>query len=366
MGVRGTGLVATLAAIWFALAAVPSVQAASVSNSILVGGYARPVLMDPSTGKVRKLPAFNAAREETALRTTDGRALITAYQRAGAAWVERYSLMDGNVTAIGPFAVSGSESLPWALSPDGREVVTVTRTSSTVPGTNIGSDGPIRVDRLDLDALTAMPLIGPIPAQPRGGQGDTQTEWFAAFSFWPDGRQLAYIHRHQWMLTGAPAGDVPFRRLMLMAPDGSGARSVADLAGDASDIAWSPDSRRIAAGTTNGLRIVDVAASTPPVNVTSGPTDGASFSSSGRFLAYVPLNATGRGKLRILDLKTRTTITVAKLGFAGALSWAPKQDVIAVCAGKRYNTLYRVSGNGTAKELSSKYCRPVWGPTPGP
>src|SRR4029079_7625889 len=69
MGVRGSGLVATLAAIWFALAAVPSVQAASVSNSILVGGYARPVLMDPSTGKVRKLPAFNAAREETALRT---------------------------------------------------------------------------------------------------------------------------------------------------------------------------------------------------------------------------------------------------------------------------------------------------------
>ena len=57
---------------------------------------------------------------------------------------------------------------------------------------------------------------------------------------------------------------------------------------------------------------------------------------------------------------------MAKLGFAGALSWAPKQDVIAVCAGKRYNTLYRVSVNGTAKELSSKYCRPVWGPTPGP
>ena len=79
-----------------------------------------------------------------------------------------------------------------------------------------------------------------------------------------------------------------------MAPDGSGARSVADLAGDASDITWSPDSRRIAAGTTNGLRIVNLAASTPPVNVTSGPTDGAWFSSSGHFLAYVPLNATGR------------------------------------------------------------------------
>ena len=365
MGVRGSGLVATLAAIWFALAAVPSVQAASVSNSILVGGYARPVLMDPSTGKVRKLPAFNAAREETALRTTDGRALITAYQRAGAAWVERYSLMDGNVTAIGPFAVSGSESLPWALSPDGREVVTVTRTSSTVPGTNIGSDGPIRVDRLDLDALTAMPLIGPIPRshvavratpRPSGSPLSASRRW-AATCLHPSppvdadrgaggGRALPEIDAH-----GA---------------HGSGARSVADLAGDASDIAWSPDSRRIAAGTTNGLRIVDVAASTPPVNVTSGPTDGASFSSSGRFLAYVPLNATGRGKLRILDLKTRTSITVAKLGFAGALSWAPKQDVIAVCAGKRYNTLYRVSGNGTAKELSSKYCRPVWGPTPGP
>ena len=83
MGVRGTGLVATLAAIWFALAAVQSVQAASVADSILVGGYARPVLIDPSTGKVRKLPAFNAARDETALRTTDGRALITAYRRRG-------------------------------------------------------------------------------------------------------------------------------------------------------------------------------------------------------------------------------------------------------------------------------------------
>ena len=43
--------------------------------------------------------------------------------------MERYSLADGKATAIGPFPVSGSETLPWALSPDGREVVTLTRTS---------------------------------------------------------------------------------------------------------------------------------------------------------------------------------------------------------------------------------------------
>ena len=142
--------------------------------------------------------------------------------------------------------------------------------------------------------------------------------------------------------------------------------SVADLAGDASDIAWSPDSRRIAAGTTSGLRIIDVAASTPPVKVTSGPTDDASFSPSGRYLAYVPLNATGRGKLRILDLKTRKTITVAKLGFAGALSWAPKQDVIAVCAGKRYNTALPRERQRKAKEAQLEVLPSQLGADAGP
>lgn len=364
MTMRRTGLVAALAAIGFAIAPVQSVQAASIANSILAGGYAKPVLMDPSSGKVRKLPAFNAARNENAIRTTDGRALITAYQRAGSIWVERYSLATGKATAIGPFPVSGSESLPVALSPDGRHVAVLTRSWSTVPGTSTGSEGPIRVDRLDLDTVTSTPLIGPIPAQPRGRAGDTQTEWFAGFSFSRDGRQLAYIHRHQWMLTGAPADDVPFRRLMVMASDGSGARKIADLASDTSDVAWAPDSRRIAAGTTSGLRIIDVTTSSSS-KVTSGPTDYASFSPSGRYLAYLPLNERGVGKARILDVKSRKTRTLGKLGNAAAQSWAPSQDVLAVCAGKRYDTLYRVSANGKAKELSSKFCRPVWGPTPG-
>jgi Tol biopolymer transport system component len=366
MRFHGTGPVvafalALLAAIWLALAAATPVQAASIQNAILAGGFAKPVLINPSTGKVRKLPAFKAARDETALRTMDGRALITAYDRAGATWVERYSLANGKVTVIGPFPITGSQTIPYALSPDGRQLVTRTMNWSTVPGTSTGSDGPIRVDRLNLDTVTSTPLIGPIPSKPRGFSGDTQTEWFAGFGFSRDGRQLAYIHRHKWMVTGSPAGDVPFLRLMVMAPDGSGAHKLADLANEGSDVAWAPDSRRIAAGTTSGLRIIDLNAPTPPVKVTSGLTDGASFSRSGRYLAYVALNAMGQGKLRIRDLKTRKTVT-PKLGFAGALSWAPKRDELAVCAGRK---LYRVSAKGRAKKLSSKYCLPVWGPTPG-
>ena len=56
------------------------------------------MLLDPSTGKVRKLPAFGGAREGNALRTWDGRALTSAYQSAGSVRVERYSLAGGKTT----------------------------------------------------------------------------------------------------------------------------------------------------------------------------------------------------------------------------------------------------------------------------
>ena len=149
-----------------------------------------------------------------------------------------------------------------------------------------------------------------------------------------------------------------------MASDGSGARKIADLAADTSVVAWAPDSRRIAAGTTGGLRIIDVTASSS-IQVTGGTTGYASFSPSGRYLAYVPLSERGTGTSRIRDLKTRKSRILAKLGLAATQSWAPNQDVIAVCAGKRYNQLYRVSANGKAKKISSKFCSPRWGPAPG-
>ena len=80
-----------------------------------------------------------------------------------------------------------------------------------MPGTNIGSDGPIRVDRLDLDALTAIAADRSDPGAATRRAGRRQDRVVRRFSFSPDGRQLAYIHRHQWMLTGAPAGDMPLR-----------------------------------------------------------------------------------------------------------------------------------------------------------
>ena len=70
MNVRGTGLVAALAAIWFAFAAVQSAQAASVSNSILVGGYARACLdrsehrEGPQAARVQRGPRGDGAQDK--------------------------------------------------------------------------------------------------------------------------------------------------------------------------------------------------------------------------------------------------------------------------------------------------------------
>ena len=140
MKVRGTGLIAALAAIGFAFTAAQSAQAATISNSILDGGYAKPVLIDPSTGKVRRLPAFSAGRHG-ALRTSDGRALITAYQRAGAIWVERYSLANGKATAIGPSATTR-----WLRRyPDG--MVRRLQLLARWPATRLHPSPPVDADR---------------------------------------------------------------------------------------------------------------------------------------------------------------------------------------------------------------------------
>ena len=361
MRLHGTA-VTMLVVTWLAAG---SAQAASIPDSILGGTYGKPVLIDPSTGKARKRPPFKAGgRFDWALRTGDGRSLVTAYQKGGAAWVERYSLASGKSTVIGPFPVTGSQTGPHAVSPDGRRLLTVSVTWGLVPGTMYGSEGPTSVDLLDLDAVTSTPLIGPIPAKDRQEPGDAQTEWFANFRFSPDGRTLAYTHRHQWMLTGAPAGDVPFRKLTTMAADGTG-RQHADLRNDGSDIAWAPDGGRIAAGTPSGLQLIDPTGAKAPVKIASGEIDGTAFSSSGRYLAYVPINAQARGKLRIRDLKSGKTIT-PKLGFTASPSWAPKRDDLAICAGKGYGTLFRVTAKGKAKKLSTKHCVLTWGPTLAP
>jgi hypothetical protein len=349
------------------LAGASAARGAPVRDSILVGDLKTPRLMDPDTGKISKRPPFKGPEDMNVLRSADGRSLIGTYSRPEGSWVLRYSLVSGATERIGPFPVPGSYHAGIAVSPDGASVAVTTRTVGevTLPnGMTCGSDGPVRMDLLRFSDVSATALIAPIPAIVRQECGDHNPEFFSTLNWSPDGTQLAYVHRHEWRLTGAPPGDQKFAHLVVVAADGSSSRIVAeDLALVTSEIAWSPNGRKLATQTTSGLQLIDVVTGARK-KIASGRSHAQTFSASGRHLAYIANPSLTKSVLHISNLATGKDIK-PKLSGAAYPSWARRGERLVVCSDRR---LRLVTAAGKVKPLTSstKWCPGTWGPTPNP
>src|SRR5581483_11327205 len=127
------------------------------------------------------------------------------------------------------------KALAW--SPDGKRIVFVEHNDNGKTMKPLGAYALFAVgaDGADLRRLTGW-------TQQKIGRPD----WS------PDGSRIVYaVHRGG----GSSAGDV-----LTIAPDGSGAGRLADVAAGASDVSYAPDGRSIVLG---GLRILDAAGGEP-------------------------------------------------------------------------------------------------------
>jgi Tol biopolymer transport system component len=363
------------------LASPAPASATSVRGSIVASDFDGKVsLVDPATKRVRALGGIDRKFGDYQ-RSTDGRSLVSVDTTDQGTFVKRYSIASGSVQTLGPFAVTGKFVHGFALSPDGRRVALATATYTLTPratGGQTASDGPVRMDVIDLTTGSVTPLIAPIPAIPRTTppfaglppEGDHQPDSFGQLRWSPDGRRIAFVHRHKWGVTDPPPGDVPFMRLELVNPDGSGLRVLADNVGGAEGtVAWSPDSSRVTVVAGGGLQLVNA---TTGAGRKLAPRHAASvaFSPSGRHVAYIITNNSGgpggKSVLHIRNLKTLRDIK-PRLNQPHDLSWSPNAERLVVCSerpkpGTRVG-LSLIDTKGKISFLAKKnLCNTFWGP----
>jgi hypothetical protein len=111
-----------------------------------------------------KLPAFHAG--ELMQRSADGRSLYDVETTTSGTVVSRYAIGSGKTEKIRPFPVKGKLLSAFGVSPDSKRVVVATSTYDIIdyPGLGqIGSDGPVRVDVLNLASrlLAYVRNVGP-------------------------------------------------------------------------------------------------------------------------------------------------------------------------------------------------------------
>jgi hypothetical protein len=352
------GLLAGLASLLLPLA---SANAAPVKDSIVAthdsGGLR---LVDPSTKRVTKLPAFHGPAESVGVqRSADGRFLYDAETTTSGSFVYRYTLSSGRTENMGPFPVQGKLVWAFGVSPDNKRVVIATSTYGLIDTLGLGqviSDGPVRVDVLNLASRSATPLVAPIPSVKRGIYGDHNPDRFTAIKWAPNGGTVAITHQHKWLVTGAPASDKPYTRLEAYAPNGGSPRVLVDQLDENTPFAWAPNSRRLAVAAEKRLQLVDVASGRRST-VVRKPIWRAVFSHSGRRLAYVRNVGLNKIELHIRNLATKRDVRV-KLN-ASLISWARRGERLAVCLPSR--GLVIVDVRGKIKPLGKKICEPIWG-----
>jgi WD40-like Beta Propeller Repeat len=362
------------------LASPATASATSVRGSIVASDFDGKVsLVDPATKRVRALGGIDRKFGDYQ-RSRDGRSLVSVDTTDQGTFVKRYSIASGTVQTLGPFPVTGEFVHGFALSPDGRRVALATATYTLVPdpvtpGRRIYSDGPVRMDVIDLSTGTVTPLVEPIPARPRtapfgaGPYGDHQPDSFGQLRWSPNGRSIAFVHRHKWGVTDPPPGDTAFTHLKLVNPDGSGLRVlVDDVAGDDSNVAWSPDSRRLAVVTGGGLQLVNAATGVRSRKLAPRGASSMAFSPSGRHLAYIVTDNSGgpggKSGLHVRNLKTLRDIK-PRINRPHDLSWSPKAERLVVCSerpkrGTRVG-LSLIDTKGKISFLAKRnLCSPFW------
>src|SRR5215212_1995300 len=100
----------------------PAAEAATLRDSIVVGGSKHPRLLDPDTGKLRTLSGLATAFDFQFGRTADGRSLLDVDWTADGPVVLRYSLASGTTQKSGPFSEPEDMGGIGGFSPDGRDV----------------------------------------------------------------------------------------------------------------------------------------------------------------------------------------------------------------------------------------------------
>jgi hypothetical protein len=360
-GITGGSVVAAAAL----LAPGDPASATSLRDSIVVTNGARGLaLVDPATRRVRALPRFSRPQGGFGLqRTADGRFLFDTSTSPAGASVLRYAIASGAITRVGPIPGPTEVQGGTAVSPDGRQVAIMTSTAFTTP--RGGSEGPVHVDLLDLADRSATPLIPPIPAIFRPVEGTAHNpEWYVSVRWSPDGRQVGLMHRHRWMLTGAPAGDRPSQRLELATPGGAVRVAVEDVVVDTS-FGWSPDGRRVAVVTKAGLQLVDVATGARRTVTRGRNVYQPTFSPTGRRLAwYTASGGRGATALQVRVLASGRHLKPKVPGGVGSFSWSRRGERLAVCTGGRGLTL--VDARGKVRRVGSRrLCNPLWATNPG-
>jgi Tol biopolymer transport system component len=360
-----------------ALLASPAPAAAtSVRGSIVASDFDGQLsLVDPATKRVRVLGGIDRKFGDFQ-RSRDGRSLVSVDTTDQGTFVKRYSIASRTVQTLGPFPLTGKFVHGFALSPDGRRVALATGTYTLMPDRQ-ASEGPVRMDVIDLSSGAVTPLMAPIPAVPRtapfpfliGPYGDHQPDSFGQLRWSPNGRSIAFVHRHKWGVTDPPPGDTPFTRLQLVNPDGSGLRVLLDdVAGDDSNVAWSPDSRRLAVVTGGGLQLINAATGARSKKLASRKASSMAFSPRGRHLAYVVTDNSGgpggKSGLHIRNLKTLRDIK-PRINRPHGLSWSPNAERLVVCSerpkpGTRVG-LSLIDTDGKIRFLAKRnLCSPFW------
>jgi Tol biopolymer transport system component len=333
--------------------------------------------VSPDSGKAKRIgkPAWGDASVE--VRSADGQYLVASTAGAAGMRVVRFDLSTGEMQRLGPFGGPGDVTGPVDVSPDDRQVVTSVKAATLVPVGSLGGftpiDGPLRLETTTLASGAIRPLIPPFQPVRRQYQyiaGHTafyMPDSVQRVSWSPDGRQIAFVHKHRWDVVDG-AADAAYHRLMIVPADGSApARELTRAFDEGSTLSWSPDSRRLVVQTAGAVELVDAASSAPRVIARGKHISGPLLSPSGRRLAYrAQRKRFGPGRLKIRTLATGATVTpgLVKGRLGHSFSWAPREDRLVASDDKG---LAVVSATGKLRRLPGTrgLSGPSWGRSQG-
>jgi tricorn protease len=255
---------------------------------------------------------------------------------------------------------AGPENI-WRLSldPGGARPEQVTRfTDGRVLFPSIGYDGraivferEFEIWKLDLaTGATARVPIALRGAPAAAGERRLVETSFRNLALSPDGKKLAVIAHGE--VFAAPA------------KDGGQAQRITETASDESDLAWAPDSRRLAFVADRGQasQVVEYDFATQQTRALTQPTDvdaKPAYSPDGRMLAYVH----GRDELRVITLGEAGRPGRDAVVFKGALdpfdgmaaSWSPDSRWLAFAVTDRKsfrNVWVAPAAGGAARPVS--------------